>query len=46
MAVGHDILTETPPRTARSWPRVPPNLFGIAFGLAGLAAARGQLDAG
>ena len=39
MAVSHDILMETPLRTVRSMPRVPPNLFGIAFGLAGLGEA-------
>jgi len=42
MAVSSDILTEEPPRVrprpARK-PRVPPNLFGIAFGLAGLGEA-------
>jgi len=27
------------PRAASRWPRVPPNLFGIAFGVAGLAQA-------
>ena len=42
MTMSHDILTETPLRAVRSRPRVPPNLFGIAFGLAGLwnAASR------
>jgi tellurite resistance protein len=39
MTMSHDILTETPPQTVRSRPRVPPNLFGIAFGLVGLGGA-------
>ena len=44
MAVSHDILTERPsrerpPGATRTRPAVPPNLFGIAFGLAGLGEA-------
>jgi tellurite resistance protein len=44
MAVSHDIATEKPSRTKPPWTkfsmrRVPPNLFGIAFGLAGLGEA-------
>jgi hypothetical protein len=44
MAVSHDVLTggplgDRPPRTVRAGRRVPPNLFGIAFGLAGLGEA-------
>jgi hypothetical protein len=38
MAVGH-ILAERPPRSMLGRTRRPPNLFGIAFGLAGLGEA-------